>query len=221
MGKIRHSKIKKEFLLLPIVLLSGLLILAAWLNSSGAADLRSDIKESILKELVHSYPLPPGQVADAAYVLGGTQESLESKYLTVAQLYNNGAIERAWLLSRPGITEHDSGIGRNITNDEWSILELEKLGVPAEKIEIIKINDGFFGTLREAEHIAKLVRLRKIRTLLLISQPYHSQRVYISFKKFLPKEECNFYIQSPNENQKFIEMAIELFKLQVYEHLLL
>jgi uncharacterized SAM-binding protein YcdF (DUF218 family) len=221
MGKIRHSKIKKEFLLLPIVLLSGLLILAAWLNSSGAADLRSDIKESILKELVHSYPLPPGQVADAAYVLGGTQESLESKYLTVAQLYKNGGFDRVWLLSRPGITEHNREIGRNISNDEWSILELETLGVPADKIEIIKINEGFFGTWREAKHIAKLVRLRKIKTLVLISQPYHSQRVYTSFKKFLPEEEFNFYIQSSNENQRFIEMAIEFFKLKVYTHLLL
>jgi uncharacterized SAM-binding protein YcdF (DUF218 family) len=221
MARLWHWKIKKEFLLLPVVFLSASLIFAAWMSSSGAADLRSDIKEFILKELVHSHPLPPGQVADAAYVLGGTQESLESKYLTVAQLYNKGAIERIWLLSRPGITEHDSGIGRNISNDEWSILELEKLGVPADKIEIIKINDGFFGTLREAEHIAKVVRLRKIKTLLLISQPYHSQRVYISFRKFLPEEGSNYYIQSPNENQRFIEMAIEFFKLKVYTHLLL
>jgi uncharacterized SAM-binding protein YcdF (DUF218 family) len=221
MAKLRHSKIEKEFLLLPIVFLSASLIFAAWLNSSGPADLRTDIKEFILKELVHSHPLPPGQVADAAYVLGGTQESLEFKYLTIAQLYKHGAIDRVWLLSRPGVTEHDSETGRNIANDEWSILELVKLGVPADKIEIIKINEGFFGTLREAEHVAELVRLRKIKTLLLISQPYHSQRVYISFKNFLPQEGFNFYIQSPNENQRFVEMAIEFFKLQVYTHLLL
>jgi uncharacterized SAM-binding protein YcdF (DUF218 family) len=221
MARLWHWKIKKEFLLLPVVFLSASLIFAAWMSSSGAADLRSDIKEFILKELVHSHPLPPGQVADAAYVLGGTQESLESKYLTVAQLYKNGGFDRVWLLSRPGITEHNREIGRNISNDEWSILELETLGVPADKIEIIKINEGFFGTWREAKHIAKLVRLRKIKTLVLISQPYHSQRVYTSFKKFLPEEEFNFYIQSSNENQRFIEMAIEFFKLKVYTHLLL
>jgi uncharacterized SAM-binding protein YcdF (DUF218 family) len=221
MTRLWHSKIKKEFLLLPVVFLSASLIFAAWMNSSGAADLRSDIKDFLLRELVHSYPLPPGRVADAAYVLGGTQDSLEFKYLAVAQLYKSGAFDRVWLLSRPGITEHNREIGRNISNDEWSILELETLGVPADKIEIIKISEEFFGTLREAKHIAKLVRLRKIKTLVLISQPYHSQRVYISFKKFLPEEEFNFYIQSSNENQRFIEMAIEFLKLQVYTHLIL
>jgi uncharacterized SAM-binding protein YcdF (DUF218 family) len=221
MAKLMHSKIKKELLLLPVVFLSASLILGAWLNSSKATDLRSDIKKSILDELVHFYPLPPGQVADAAYVLGGTQESLEFKFLTVAHLYKNEAIGRVWLLSRPGITEHNQELGRNLTNDEWSILELKRLGVPTDKIEIIKINGGFFGTLSEAKYISKLVRHRKIRTLLLVSQPYHSQRVYISFKKFLPQENFNFYIQSPAETQRFIQMAIELFKLEVYSHLLL
>jgi uncharacterized SAM-binding protein YcdF (DUF218 family) len=221
MTRLWHSKIKKEFLLLPVVFLSASLIFAAWMNSSGAADLRSDIKDFLLRELVHSYPLPPGRVADAAYVLGGTQDSLEFKYLAVAQLYKSGAFDRVWLLSRPGITEHNREIGRNISNDEWSILELETLGVPADKIEIVKMDEEFFGTLREAKHIAKLVRLRKIKTLVLISQPYHSKRVYATFKKFLPEEGFNFYVQTSNENQRFIEMAIELFKLQVYTHLLL
>ena len=221
MAKLMHLKIKKELLLLSIVFLSSSLILAAWLNSSRPADLGSDIKKSILEELVHLYPLPPGQVADAAYVLGGTQESLEYKFLTVSELYTNGAIDRVWLLSRPGITENNPDTGRNLTNDEWSILELRKLGVPTDKIEIIKIDHGFFGTLSEAKHISELVRNRKIRTLLLITQPYHSQRVYTSFKKFLPQENLNFYIQSSTESQRLIQMAIELFKLKVYAHLLL
>ncbi len=221
MARLIDSKIKKEFFLLPVVFLSACLIFTAWLDSSGAAGLRSDIKESILKELVHSYPIPPGRIADAAYVLGGAQGSLEFKYLTVAELYANGTIDRVWLLGRPGITENSPEIGRNLTNDEWSILELKKLGVPAEKIEIIKIDKGFFGTLQEAKHISKLTRIRKIRTLLLVSQPYHSQRAYISFKKFLPEDKFNLYLQSSNERQRFFEMVIEFFKLTVYEHLLL
>jgi uncharacterized SAM-binding protein YcdF (DUF218 family) len=221
MNKLIHSKAKKEFLLLPVVFLSVSLIFAAWLSSIRVADVRSDIKEYILKELVHSYPLPPGEVANAAYVLGGTQEGLEFKYLTVAELYTKGVIDRVWLLSRPGVTEYNPQIGRNLTNDEWSILEMKNLGLPADKIEIIKINKGFFGTLSEAKHIAKLVRFRKIKTLLLITQPCHSQRAYMSFKKLLPPENFNLYIQSSNESQRFIEMADELFKLKVYAHLLL
>ena len=221
MVKSVHSKILKNLLLLPLFLLLLALIFIAWLDSDGATDVRSDIKEFFLKELVHVYPLPPGQVVDAAYILGGPQDSLKLKFLLVAELYKNGAIDKVWLPSRTGLTEYNSQTDRNMTNDEWSILELHKLRVPPDKIEIIKIGEGLFGTWLEARHISELVRLRKTETFLLIAQPYHSQRVYMSFKKFLPKNNLKFYIQSSSESSRFIEVAIELFKLKVYEHLLL
>ena len=202
-----------------LIFLAGL-IFVVWLNSSGAADFRSYIREFILKELVHLNPLHPGQAADVAYVLGGSQRSLEFKYETVGEFYRKGLVGKVWILSRKGITEFSHEAGRNLTYDEWSIRELEKLGVPENKIELVTIDEGFFGTLSEAKKVSDLIRQRALKTLFLISEPYHSQRVNVSFKKFMPPGTI-LYIQSSSNTQRLYETLIELIKLIVYENWLL
>ncbi|MBW1720052.1 MAG: hypothetical protein JRJ43_10940 [Deltaproteobacteria bacterium] len=105
----------------------------------------------ILDELIDINPLPSGAKVDAIYVLGGSQTNLELKYKTASELYHKGICKRIWILSRPGITEYNVSLGRNLTNNEWSILKLTEFGVPEECIEPIKINEGFFGTFTEAQ----------------------------------------------------------------------
>ena len=86
----------------------------------------------ILDELIYIDPPPAGAKVDVIYVLGGSQRSLEFKYKKASELYHKGICKRIWILSRPGITEYSVSLGRNLTNEEWSILKLTEFGVPTE-----------------------------------------------------------------------------------------
>ena len=72
------------------------------------------------------------------------------------------------ILSRTGRTEYSSKLGRNLTNDEWAVLNLEKLGISNNIVEPIDIEKGFFGTLAEAKSISKLSVKRKYKSLVLV-----------------------------------------------------
>ncbi len=124
-----------------------------WLNSSSASDVRADLKHLLSDELIHINPLNLGAKADVLYVLGGSQTSLEHRYKTAADLFHKGICKNIWILSRPGKTEYSPSLGRNLTNDEWSILKLNEFGVPKEFILPIKVKDRFFGTFSEANDV--------------------------------------------------------------------
>jgi hypothetical protein len=123
------------------------------------------------------------------------------------------------ILSRTGKTEYSVSLGRNLTNDEWSILKLKEFGVPKERIETIRINEGFFGTFSEAKGISSLIKNRGYKSLLLISSPDHTHRVKISFNKHL-KGRAAFYVQGSEEKQFLRDLIVEFFKLKVYQYLL-
>lgn len=214
-SRFKRSAFAFVFLFFTVLVLSG-----AWLNSGGSANFRTALKERILDELVYVVPLPPGRIADAAYVLGGTQESLELRYQVAADLFKKRVVGKIWVLGRPGITEFSPEYGRNLTNDEWSIRLLTKYGVPADKVEVLQLDEGFFGTLSEARQVAALARQLSLRTLTLIAQPYHSRRVHLSFSKFMDSGKTEFFIQSPEETHRLYEAAVEFFKLKVYSHAL-
>jgi uncharacterized SAM-binding protein YcdF (DUF218 family) len=165
--------------------IAAVLIVGAWLNSGAAANFRTGLKERLLDELVHVNPLPSGRFAGAAYVLGGSQRSLELKYQVAAGLFKKGTVGKLWILGQPGIAQFSPELGRNLTNDEWSIRQMQKYGVPADKVEILQLEEGYFGTLSEARQVSALARQRGLRTLALIAQPYHSRRVDLSFRKFM------------------------------------
>lgn len=213
--------IKRRLLILLVIFLLATSISAIWLNSSKAAGFRSEIKESILRELVKTKPVPSGATVDIIYVLGGNQESLEYKYNKTAELYKCGVSKKIWILDRPGTTGYNHMAGRNFTNNEWSLFYLGELGVPKDKIEIIKVDGGFFGTLSEAKHISQIVGQRGYSSILLISQYYHAERAHISFKKYLPTEGFSLYIQNSNESHRLYEVIFELIKLKSYKNWLL
>jgi uncharacterized SAM-binding protein YcdF (DUF218 family) len=220
MSNSHDSFAKRPYLVFTSLAVAAVLIVGAWLNSGAAASFRIGLKERLLDELVHVNPLPPGQAADAAYVLGGDQRSLELKYQVAAGLFKKGAVGKLWILGRPGNTEFSPELGRNMTNDEWSIRQLQKYGVPADRVEILQLDEGFFGTFSEARQVSASARKRGLRTLVLIAQPYHSSRVHLSFRKFMDSGKTEFFIQSPEETHRLYEAAVEFFKLKVYAHLL-
>ena len=214
MSLIRH-KFKLFFIALAI-----LFSFTLWLISESSNALRTNSKDLIRKELIRIDPQPSTNIVDAIYILGGSQCSLKSKFKTAAELYHKGITKKIMILSRPGITEYSSLIGRNLTNDEWAILKLEKLGILKENVEPIHIKEGFFGTLREAKGISRLIEERGYKSAILISSPHHTHRVRISFRNFLKDHNVTFYIQGSDRRASLTELIVEFIKLKIYEYFL-
>jgi len=196
-------------------------ISAIWLNSNNAGHFRTNLKQFILDELIDINPPPSGEKIDAIYVLGGSPRSLAFKYKTAAELFHRGISKRIWILSRPGKTEFSRSLGRNLTNDEWSLQKLHEFGVPEENIEAIKIEDGFFGTFTEAEGISSLLKSRGYNNIVLISSDDHTKRIKISFDNFLKDPEIKIYTQGSGEKLLLRHAIVEFIKLKVYQYFLI
>jgi len=226
MSSTIDSKINRPIILKPIslILFSTLLVFILsiiWLNSSSASNFRADLKQLLSDELIRINPPAPETKVDVIYVLGGSQKSLEHKYKTAADLFHKGICKRIWILSRPGKTEYNRSLGRNLTNDEWSLLKLKEFGVPKEHIEPIKIKERFFGTFSEAKDVSSLIKSRGYKILLLVSSSYHTHRVKISFNNFLKNQNTSVYVQG-SENKAFLrDLIVEFLKLKVYQYFLI
>ena len=215
-----NSKFKTKNSKLSLISTAFLVIAisAIWLNSNTAGHFRTDLKQFILNELISIDPPPIGAKVDAIYVLGGSQSSLEFKYKKASDLFHQGISNRIWILSRPGITEFNRSLGRNLTNDEWSVLKLQEFGVPEENIEAIKIEDGFFGTFTEAEGISSLLKSRGYNDIVLISSDYHTKRIKISFDHFLKDQDIKIFTRGSGEKVLLREAIFEFIKLKVYQY---
>jgi uncharacterized SAM-binding protein YcdF (DUF218 family) len=209
-------------LLRPVVYTAlGLLLLVVWLNTGSSSAFRTDLKQLLLEKLVYSNPPPVGARVDVIYVLGGPPKSLELKYKTAAELYHQGISEKIWILSRPGITEYNPELGRNLANDEWSLAQLEKLGVPEKNVKAIKLKEGFFGTFSEAKGISSLLKDRGYKDIVLITSPDHTFRSKISFDNFLKNQHPSIYVQASGEKASLRTLIVEFIKLKVYQFFLL
>ena len=209
----------------PIIFISFSALLAftlsfIWLNSNSASHFRADLRHLLSDELIRINPPAPETKVDVLYVLGGSQRSLEHRYKTAADLYHKGICKRILILSRTGKTEYSVSLGRNLTNDEWSILKLKEFGVPKEHIEPIKIKEGFFGTFAEAKGISSLIKSRGYKDIVLISSPDHAHRVKISFDNFLKNQNTSLLIQGSDAKAFLRDLIVEFFKLKVYQYLL-
>jgi len=227
-GRGQYNKLQsmRRIFSKPIFFISFSVLLAftlffIWLNSNSASHVRADLKHLLLDELIRINPPSADTKVDAIYVLGGSQRSLELKYKTASELFHKGICKRIWILSRTGKTEYSTSLGRNLTNDEWSLLKLKEFGVHAKDVEVIKIKEGFFGTFAEAKGISSLIKNRGYKNLLLISSPYHTHRLKISFGNFLKNQNASVYIQK-SEGKAFLrDLIIEFVKLKIYQYFLI
>ena len=218
--KIRYRLIAILVLFSPILAinLSGMLLHS---NGDTQCPLKAGLNHFLSDALIHINPPPPEAKVDAIYVLGGSQRSLKYKYETAADLFHKGICNRIWILSRPGKTEYSPSEGKNLTNDEWSLLKFRELGLPKEYVKPIKIKEGFFGTLSEAKGISSLVKKKRYKSILLISVPYHTHRVKISFDNFLKDQNILLFVEG-SEGKVFLRnLILEFIKLKVYQYFLI
>lgn len=212
---------KKPIFLISFSALLSFIISLIWIDSNSAGHVRAYLKHLLSDELIHINLPTSGAKVDAIYVLGGSQTGLEYRYKTAADLFLKGICKRIWILSRPGKTEYSPSLERNLTNDEWSILKLKEFGVPKEHIEPIKIKEGFFRTFAEAKGISSLIKIRGYKSLLLVSAPYHTHRLKISFDNFLKNQNTSLLIQGAETKAFLRDLVIEFLKLKVYQYFLI
>jgi uncharacterized SAM-binding protein YcdF (DUF218 family) len=199
----------------------ALIIFFLWSKYCGTLNSECNIKKVLEQALTHIDPIPYETKADAIYILGGGQESLELKFKTASKLYNKGICKNILILHRPGKTEYNPHLQRNFTNDEWAVLQLQKFGVSKQHIEPISLKGGFFGTLSEAKGISKLIKKRGYKTIILISSPEHTRRVKISFEHFLQNASTKTYTLGSEQQPSLMETITEFIKLNIYKYFLL
>jgi len=174
----------------------------------------------ILNKLVSTNTIPTGAKADVIYVLGGSPESSELKYKTAAELFHKKTCRKIWILSRPGKKYYSDYLKRNLTNDQWSLLQLNEFGVPGENVEAIQIKEGFFGTFSEAKGISVLLKRRRYQDIILISSPHHTYRTGISFDKFAKNKNASIYVHASDERVWLRHLLVEFIKLKIYQYFL-
>ena len=181
----------------------------------------SAVHDGLVSYLTCVDELPEGKTFDAVYILGGNQESLKAKFRTVAALHNRDRCKAIFVLSRAGTTEYNRVLGRNLTNDEWSLMILQNLGVPQNHVHPIEVAPGFFGTASEARAVAEMAKKKGWENLLLITSPYHTKRAGKSFRYFLNAKGTRLRVIASDKTTGLFELLVEAFKLQVYQLFLL
>jgi len=155
------------------------------------------------------------------YVLGGSQRSLESRFIKASALYREGAAGKVLTVSRRGITEYSPPLGRNLTNDEWSADRLISLGVKRNDLEFVSVPGDFWGTYHEAKTVSDLAVKREYQSLILVTSNYHTRRTWDSFSKMVQGRNVNLYVYASDDNTEFSGLVLEYIKLLTYENLLL
>jgi hypothetical protein len=143
------------------------------------------------------------------------------KYLIVAEIRGDGEGEKILVATVPGITEYAGDLERNLTNDEWTIRELARNGVGVEDIEFITLEDGFFGTFREARTLRAISDERGIEKLLLVCSEYHSSRVRATFSALFRSSGVEIAFHTADEKVGKWALILEYVKLVFYENVLI
>ena len=178
---------------------------------------------ALKKKLVKEITLPVGIYKNEVnknmpiYVLGGHQGSLTTRFQKAASLYHQGLSHNILILSRAGITEFSPEMGRNLTNNEWSIRELERLNVKKEDIELVNVRYGLLGTMSEAKDISCIVKKKGFKGMLLVTSDYHTRRVITAFSKYASNNNVKLYMYGSKDTSDLPGLLIEYIKLLFYE----
>lgn len=183
---------------------------------------KEQVKQALARPLIKSEALPIGPAGKpesniAIYILGGHRHSLERKFRVAAELYHQvGEGSRVLVLSKAGIMEYTASIKRNLAYDEWTTQALWVHGVRVEDIEPVRIEEGFFGTLSEAQAIPFLASRRGFSGLVLVTSPYHTRRTWETFQRFSRDLGLKLYVYPTDEKFYFRHILREYVKLLVY-----
>ncbi len=210
---------KANFLVMPALLLIFAALLLAD-NRMGHYS-RMILREAIENDLVNIDKWPESRTFDAMYILGGHHRSQKYKFETASRIHKQKICRNIIFLSVEDTTAFDQNLSRNFTNDEWSLLKMKNMGIPASDVMALTMEEGMLGTMNEAENVAKLVMRRGYASLLIVAAPYHSQRVRISYEHFLKNSNIDLVILGSGEQVYLKSLVLEWIKLKLYKIFLL
>lgn len=210
---------RKVFLGVGLALLGGLLTVSYQVSRSN-----SGFKQALAKSLVKQEPVPivfSGPVSyvhnNVIYVLGGSAASSRKRFAKAAELYKLGLARKILIYSNDTLMAYSPSIGRNLSTNEWAMRTLAGLGVKEEDIELVAIDDVFWGTYSEARTLSNLLSRRGFTSLILVSSDYHTARVWYSFSKTMRGHSVNLYIYPAKDNPTTYNLLQELIKFACYK----
>lgn len=135
--------------------------------------------------------------ADAIIVLSGSAV-YKDRNRKAAELYAQGIGKRVFLTDdgkRSGWSQSEQ---RNIPYVELAKRELETQGVPAGSIEILP--DEVSGTDDEARRLGAAMDRYPIKTITIVTSPYHTRRSLLVFEQILAGRGVEFGIEHTGGN---------------------
>ncbi|PWB65697.1 MAG: hypothetical protein C3F14_05190 [Deltaproteobacteria bacterium] len=184
---------------------------------------RTCVTDFLARRLVAEKPVPAGphgtewESTTLIYVLGGNQESLTARFRKAASLYHEGLARRILILERPGITEYSPELGRNLTNDEWAVRELERLKVRKKDVEAVSVRPSLFGTWSEARDVIGFAGRNGCKRLILVSSTHHTKRVLGTFSRFTRNASPELYVYGAEDSAGPGVLLKEYIKLVLYD----
>ena len=136
----------------------------------------------------------PLQSADAILVLSGSSAYLE-RTKKAAELFKTGIAPKIFLTDDGSQGGWDRTEKRNHFFAERARRELIKQGVPEDAIEILP--GVVEGTRDEAILAEKTLRERNLKSILLVTSPYHTRRTLSTFETLLSNDAVEVGIASP------------------------
>ncbi|MDQ2974638.1 MAG: YdcF family protein [Acidobacteriota bacterium] len=134
-------------------------------------------------------------VADAIVVLSGSSTYLE-RADWAAKLYRGGRAPVVILTDDKLISGWNGAEERNPYFYELAAKELQKRGVPAEKIRII--SQPAVGTYYESLNVREYATSHKLRRLLIVTSAYHSRRALWSMRRACEGTEMEIGVDGPS-----------------------
>lgn len=132
--------------------------------------------------------------ADAIVVLSGSATYVE-RAQWAARLYNEGRAPRIILTSDGLRGGYSRQLDRNPLFVELAAAELQRAGVPADKIEVItRIGKN---TYDEATFLRDYSTRHNLRSLLIVTSAYHSRRAFWVFEQVFQGTEITLGIEGP------------------------
>ena len=126
--------------------------------------------------------------ADALVVLSGSANYIERAHLA-AQLFHEGRAPRVILTNDYQPSGWSSAEQRNPLFVERAKIELERAGVPGERIEILP--RAVTSTHEEALLLREYAAAHGLSTLLIVTSAYHSRRSLWTFRRVFQETESS------------------------------
>jgi uncharacterized SAM-binding protein YcdF (DUF218 family) len=133
--------------------------------------------------------------ADAIVVLSGSSTYLE-RADWAARLYREGRAPVVILTDDKLISGWNGAEERNPYFYELAAKELQKRGVPAEKIRIV--SQPALGTYYESLNVREYASSHKLRRLLIVTSAYHSRRALWSMRRACEGTEMEIGVDGPS-----------------------